>query len=316
MAQLRVLVLTNMYPTPEHPAFGTFVSDQVSSLRWLGVECDVLFLNPRESKLNYLWGPRRLRRHLGFREYDLIHAHYVFSGLIAATQRRLPVVLTQHGPEVFMYWTPPLCRLAARLADATIVVSPALAKYMPVPVTVIPCGVDLELFQPQPQAEARKALALSPQRKLVLFASEMRPEKHVEIAQAAVQRLQAAGEPVDLVITTGQPHERIPLYMNACDVLVLPSAGEGSPMVIKEALACNLPIVSTDVGDVADLIDGVEGCYLCERTVDDVADKLRLALAFGRRTAGRRRVEARFSQRRVAEQIVNVYEETLRHHGR
>ena len=315
MGDLRVLVLTNMYPTDTHPAFGTFVGEQVASLRDLGVDIDVLFINPRDGKANYLRGPATLRRQVAAKSYDLIHAHYVFCGLIAATQRRLPMILTHHGIEALTGWTAPLSRWASRMADVTIVTSPAMAKRMPGEVVVLPCGIDLELFREISQEEARRELDLPAGRKLALFAGEVRPEKRIEIAGGAVQRLKEAGEPVELIIAAGQPHDRVPLYMNACDALVLVSDYEGSPMVVKEAMACGLPIVSTDVGDVAQVMGDTEGCYLCRQEVNDVADKLRQALAFGRRTDGRQRVE-HLSQARIAERIVSVYEETLRRHGR
>lgn len=314
--RLRVLVLTNMFPTPQYPAFGTFVAEQVEALRRRGLDMDVLFINPRESKWNYARGPFLLRRQLARRSYDLIHAHYVFCGLIAVTQRRLPVVLTHHGIEVLAGWTAPLSRLASRLAQATIVTSPAMARRLPGRPAVIPCGIDLGLFRPMPQEEARRALDLPLGVKLVLFAGEPRPEKRLDLAKASVEavRRRWAG-PVELVIAAGQPHQRIPLYMNACDALILTSDYEGSPMVIKEAMACGLPIVSTDVGDAADVIGDTDGCYICRQDVEDIAEKLAMALAFGRRTDGRRRVE-HLSLDAVAERIHAVYEETLQRYGR
>jgi teichuronic acid biosynthesis glycosyltransferase TuaC len=310
MTEPRVLLVTNMYPTAELPAFGTFVAEQVASLRALGVEIDVLFINPRQGKLNYLRGPALLRRQMAAGRYDLIHAHYVFCGLIAATQRRLPLVLTHHGIEVLHGWTAPLARWASRLADVTIVTSPAMQAQLPGKVSVIPCGIDLDLFQPMERNEARRRLGLPAEKKLVLFAGELRPEKRVEIARAAVERLRQAGRPVELVIASGRPHSDIPLFMSACDALVLVSDYEGSPMVIKEAMACGLPIVSTDVGDVARVLGDTAGCYLCRQDAADVADKLSRALDFGRRTDGRRRVE-HLSLRRVAERVRAVYLETL-----
>ena len=186
---------------------------------------------------------------------------------------------------------------------------------MPGRVVVLPCGIDLELFTPVPQQQAREALGLPAERRLVLFAGELRPEKRVEIARAAVEQLRQAGDDVELVIAAGQSHERVPLFMSACDVLVLVSDYEGSPMVIKEAMACGLPIVSTDVGDVAEVVGDTAGCHLCRQDVDDVAGKLRLALAFGRRTAGRPRV-MHLSQPRIAERLVSIYREVSSGHGR
>jgi glycosyltransferase involved in cell wall biosynthesis len=112
------------------------------------------------------------------------------------------------------------------------------------------------------------------------------------------------------VVVSNQPPELVPLYMNACDVLVLASRKEGSPQVVKEAMACNLPIVSTAVGDVAEVIGGIEGCHICTADPQDIAEKLVAALTFGRRTDGRKRVRD-LSIDRVAERIVQAYEQVL-----
>jgi len=142
-----------------------------------------------------------------------------------------------------------------------------------------------------PQEEARRRLGLPLDRRLVLFAGIVRPEKRLDVIEAAVRILRDEDEDVELVVATGESHERIPLYMNACDVFALASDYEGSPVVIKEAMACNLPIVSVDVGDVAQVIAGTEGCYVCRREPADMARMLGLALGRGQRTDGRRVIQ-------------------------
>ncbi|NOZ27279.1 MAG: glycosyltransferase family 4 protein [Chloroflexi bacterium] len=303
---MHVLLVTNMYPTPDRPAAGIFVAEQVASLERLGVTFDVLYVDGRRSSLNYAWGVPRLWAQLRRARYDLIHAHYVFSGWIARLQWGRPLVLTHHGIEVLTGWTAPLCRWASRWADQVIVVSQAMQRALaPIPSHVIPCGVDLTLFRPGDRAAARAALGLEPDRPLVLFAGDLRPEKRYPLAQAAVAHLRAMGTDAALVTLTGQPHDRVPLYMQACDVLILTSTHEGSPMVVKEAMACNLPVVSVDVGDVAEVIGGTEGCVVAEADPEKLAMGLQRALAHGR-TNGRAAVE-RFDLDRVARQVLEVY---------
>jgi len=310
---MRVLVVTNMYPSGASPALGTFVRDQVDSLRAKGVRVDVLFVNGPERTLNYLTGILRyvwrMLRH--GREYDLVHAHYVFSGLIARLQWSLPVILTHHGIEVVWGWQGPLSRWVSRWVDRVVVTSRAVADSLgQTGATIIPCGIDLDLFRPMPQGEARSRLGLDPGGRYVVYAGRTGPEKRLEIIEEAVARLQVNDPGIRLLLLTKKAHRVVPLYLNAADVLVLASDFEGSPMVVKEAMACNLPVVSTDVGDVADVIGETEGCYLCRQTPEDVADKLALALSFGRRTEGRAAVK-QLSLPAIADRIIEVYREVL-----
>ncbi len=304
---LRVLVVANLYPHPGAPAFGTFVYDEVEALRALGVGVDVFFVNGKESKTNYLRAYRPFWQQLRARPYRLLHAHYALSGIVAAAQRRLPLVVTFHGSEVKIGFTAILSRLLARRASAVIVTSRWVQRALNWPrATVIPPGINLDMFRPVPQAEARQALGLSLSRRYVLFAGQMRPDKRVPVIRQAVNLLQDEGIDVELLIVSGRPHRQVPLYMNAADVLVLVSDYEGSPMVIKEAMACNLPIVSGDLGDARMVIGDTVGCYLCDRSVEDTAAKLKSALAFGRRTNGRERMAA-YSLANSAARVQAVY---------
>jgi len=303
---LSVLVVTNMYPDAENPDFGTFVQEQVEGLRARGVEIDVLIVGGKRRKLSYVGGVRRFRRRMHERQYDVIHAHYVFSGMIARLQRRSPLVVSYHGEPAKLVGF--LSKWLAPFVDAVTVTS--LAHKTQIgrqDAYVVPCGVDLELFTPMPKEEARQRLRLPQDKKLVLFAGLVRSEKRLDIIRAAVDLVHLEDEKVELVIATRQPHDVMPLYMNACDVLMLASDYEGSPVVIKEAMACNLPIVSTDVGDVAQVIGGTEGCYVCQQDPKDMAQKIKLALARGQRTDGRRAVHSLSSDQTV-ESILRIYE--------
>lgn len=310
---MKVLVLTNMYPTPDRPFHGTFVEKQVESLRQEGVEVDVLYVDGVSSKLNYIWGFPRLWAKLLTNHYDLIHAHYVFSGIIARAQFVCPVVLTHHGSQVFQGWQAPLCRVVTPFVDRAIVVSREMKEKGNLSKScVIPCGVDFELFKPIPQKRARQELGLPLDKRLVLYSGEyFRPIKRFDIVQAAMKLLQGRNPDAELVLVAKKPLKEVPKYMNACDVLVLVSDGEGSPMVIKEAMACNLPIVSVPAGDVPEVIAGTEGCYLCSQDPEDVADKLELALRWGKRTDGRRKV-GYMEIGVISRKLVSLYQDLLR----
>lgn len=310
---MRVLVFTHMYPTTKNPAWGIFVQQQVESLIREGVQVEVLHIDTTKSKWLYLWSFLPLIIKAYKEKYDLVHAHYVFAGLVARSQFRTPIVVTHHGDEALLGWQSPLCWLVSRLVDKTIAVSQPIKDAINLPGTaVIPCGVDFDLFKPMDQSEARIALGLPQEKKLILFVGDISKSlKRADLVQDTVSYLQSQGKKVDLVIAYKQPYQTIPLYMNACDVMVLPSEREGSPQVVKEAMACNLPIIVSDVGDVKDVIAGVENCFICKRDVMDIAEKITVVLQNPCRTNGRE-MTSRYELSAIAKRIISVYEEVTR----
>ena len=300
-----------MYPSRKRRYFGIFIEEQVASLRNEGIEVDVLFVNGLENKLNYLWGIFRLWGRLLTHRYDLIHAHYVFSGMIARTQFLCPVVLTHHGPE-FWNWQFTPCRVITPLVDKVILVSQEMYDRLKFEkAQVIPCGIDFDLFKPMPKEKAREELGLPQDKKLILWVGEYtRPEKRFDIVQEAVALAQQKDPTIEFLLVAGQPHHTIPKFMNAGDVLLLTSDAEGSPMVIKEAMACNTPIVSVPVGDVAEVIGGTDGCYICTQDPTDVAEKLHIALAYGKQTDGREKT-GHLELSQIAKKIITQYQEVL-----
>lgn len=309
---MRVLVVTNMYPSAGNPSSGVFVEDQVESLRKIGVEVEVFMVEGQKNRLNYATGVPQLWNHLLLNKYDLLHAHYVFSGVVARAQWRHPVVLTHHGYEVFTSWEANLCRRVTPWFDQVLVMSQEMKDRLGYPkAQVIPCGVDLERFRPLPREQARTALGLPQEKKLVLWAGDpQRREKRIDLVQAATALMREEDPLVELVLLSGKPHDDVPMYMNACDVLLLVSNAEGSPMVVKEALACNLPIVSTPVGDVPSLIGETTGCYICTQEPGDIAEKAKLVLNELKRICGRGAVK-HLSLDSTARRVLGVYEEVL-----
>jgi teichuronic acid biosynthesis glycosyltransferase TuaC len=316
---MKVLTLTNMYPTENNPQFGIFVREQVESLRACGVEIDVLFVNGREGRLRhkgYLTAVPRLWAQLMNHRYDLIHAHYVFSGMIARAQFRLPLVLTHHGPELRDPFQGKLCRATRGWADELIVVADWMVSVLDPrrecsDIHVIPCGVDLSLFRPMSQAECRTRLGLKQDARYVLFAGNTWDErKRYRLVEAAVEKLRSANPDIELLTVCGQSHDVIPLYMNAADVFAMTSVLEGSAQVVKEAMACNLPVVATDAGDNWNVIGSTDGCFKADDSVDKIAANLLLAMSPPRRTTGRQAVN-RFGIDAIARSVLDVYEGAL-----
>ena len=320
MALYRVLVMTNLWPTESDPGYGSFVRAQMESLRPLGVEFDLFFINGRESRWNYLRAVGDLRRRLKRQRYDLIHAHFGLSGLVARCQFKLPVVVSFMGDDVLGRprrdgGITPTGRfyqissfLLARLVAAVIVKSPEMKHRLGMESAhVIPNGIDLDLFHPIDRAEARRALGLDPAKKFILFPYDpAEARKRYDLVEAAEALARAEIPGIKILLARGVPRHLMPLYMNAADVLVVASMFEGSPNAVKEAMAVNLPVVSVDVGDVADLFGSAEGNVLVARNAEAIAAGIIEVCRRGARSQGRERI-ARLAMPNVARQIVDVY---------
>lgn len=262
----KILLVTNMYPHPDQPSQGAFVQHQVMALRRFGHHVDVLHILGYRTRWNYLTAAWRVFASTLTTRYDIVHAHYGLSGIPSLFRWRTPLVLTLHGSDALVGRLQPLVsRIAGRLADAVIVVSKKICSV--VPGEILPCGVDLEAFQPMGRLEARRKLGLPTDRRLILFPFDpQRRVKRYNLAERAVQLLADDGEKAELLAVHGVPNEKMPCYYNACNAMILCSHSEGSPTSVKEALACNLPVVSVDVGDVAELLDGLPGARICQPT--------------------------------------------------
>ena len=316
-------MVTSVWPTPEHPEHAPFVVRQVQFLRKLGVDVDVFHVNGRKSPKTYARRWMEVQHRLTRGSYDLVHAQWAQSALVALP-KRIPLVVTFRGSDVegivgvnrrylASGWVlRKIAQNVARVANEAIVVAARLARLLPKrDYHVIPSGLDLDLFQPGSRTEARARLALKADRRYVLFAaSPDNPVKRYGAARAAVERLDNRYG-AELISAGGIEPHLMPLYMNACDVLLLTSAHEGSPNVVKEALACNLPVVSTDVGDVGERIRDLDGCVLSSSADPDV-----LARALAEILDRRERISGRVAVKDLNESIlthrvVSVYERAL-----
>jgi glycosyltransferase involved in cell wall biosynthesis len=302
---VKVLVATAMYPTPDRPASGTFVRTQVESLRGIGVDAEPFVFDGPNRKLMYFTAIALLRRRLEERDVDIVHAHYSYVGAVARAQRAVPVVLTFHGDDLlgtigangrqtlFSRGVVFGGKVLARRIDAVVVQNQKMAALLRSHpnVHVIPHEVDLDLFRPAGRDEARRLLGLDLDRRYVLFASP--PDiavKRFPLAQEAVESLRRRDPSVELLVVFKETQARLALYMSACDALVFSSYQEGSPNIVKQAMACNLPIVATDVGDVAEVIGDTEGCFVVDPDAHAFADRLQAILLSRMRTRGRERV--------------------------
>jgi glycosyltransferase involved in cell wall biosynthesis len=309
---VRILCVTNLYPSPQRPGHGAFVWQQVEQLRRLGHTVDVINILGFQSKMNYLRCALDVMRMTSAVSYDIVHAHYGYSAYPAMFRLQAPLVITLHGSDVLGNIFERLCtRAVSHFADAVIVVSEGMRRR--IPGIVIPCGVDLGVFKPYDRDEARARLRWPKDRHIVLFPFDpARRLKRYDLARASVERLVQEGVDAELMTVFNLANGEMPWCYSAADAMLLCSDREGSPTSVKEALACNLPVVATEVGDVAELLSGVAGTRICPQDVGAIVRNLREVLDGSRRREFQGRVAmARYDQVLTVEKIVGVYTEVL-----
>lgn len=318
---MRVLVVTNMYPEATAPHRGVFVKQQVEALSAAGVEVHVECIAGLRGVADYLLGRWRVARRVREFHPDVVHGHFGYSGL-AALGQGLPSVLTLHGSDlrrggqrrVRHRFGAELTRVMARLASRVIVqtfsmredLGPRIASR----VRVVPNGVDESLFCPRPAEDARSRLGVGASEVVLLFVDAgATANKRRDVAESVVQQLVNRGHQARLLVATGVRPPDMPWYYAAADVLLMTSDHEGSPMCVKEALACGTPVVSVPVGDVQNVIDSAERGAIAPRDPGRLADAV---LAVSARLSPRRSLlPPRLRAESVAGQLIEIYDEVL-----
>jgi glycosyltransferase involved in cell wall biosynthesis len=309
----------------ENPARGSFIRTQVEYLKRAGIDIEVFVVKKRSRKLMYPVAALELRKRLTDPTIDIVHAHFSYVGMIARLQWKVPVVVSYCGDDVLGTVGPDghltfFSRVAAfagrilgNYADAVIVKSQQMARGLSRKnVHVIPNEVDMETFQPVEKEHARAILGLDAGKKYLLFAANPKiAVKRFPLAQRIAEQLKQRDPSVELLVVYKEPQERLALFMNACDALIFPSYQEGSPNIVKQSMACNLPIIATNVGDVPEIIGNTDGCYICRPDVNEFVGRLSELLAHPKRTQGRSRVQ-HLTGPMVARQVIDVYEQVLR----
>lgn len=303
---MRILIVANQ----NSGTFSPFVAEQASALQQAGVEVD--FFGVHGHGLGgYLSNFPLLKRKISAYHPDLIHAHYGLSGLLANLQRRVPVVTTYHGSDIHSRGLNLfLSRLAIHLSAYNIFISPQLLQMAGCRrsrATILPCGVNINLFHELDKKTARRQLGWHEAAKIVLFAGAFdNAVKNAALAKQAIAQL----DDVQLKELKGYSRQEMSLLFNAADCLLMTSHREGSPQVIKEAMSSGCPIVSVEVGDVATLLQGVEGCYIVPRCAHDIATAITNVLNDGQRTNGRSLIVQRgLSNEQTANRLIEIYKQ-------
>jgi len=312
-APVRVLVVTNFEPDEEAPQRGRWVHDQVEEVRRHGVEVEVFSFPPGRGE--YIPATRRLRALLRHQRFDLVHAHYGLAGWVARLAGARPLIVTFHGTDVRHHIVGPLSRRLAWRLDLVAAVSRKLFApedgrpgLPPVPGSaVLPCGPALDRFGPLPRRRARTELGLDPERPYLFFpANPKRPEKRhdraAELAAACGAELLSGGsiEP-----------ERMPLWLNAANAVLVTSDYEGFGMAAVEALACGVPVLSTPVGIAPYALGGIDGCLCARFDVATWSAAARPHLAAEDPRVGGASRAASLSAARMAERVIAAYRDVI-----
>lgn len=311
-----------------------FVTEQGDSIRQLGHTIEYFAVRG-----NYILAVRDLKRKIREFQPDIIHAHYGLSAITAELQSLVPVVTTFHNGETLNKGVNLLTSLCSLRAKHVVYVAQHiynLVYFKHKKYSIIPCGVNMEDCVAMNQKEAREQLGFEKGVKYILFGGGFdNLRKNYALLRDAVEHIeQQAWIPVEggercgnivCLEMKGLSRAECVLRMNACDLFALPSHSEGSPQALKEAMACNCPIIATDMADVKHLLGDLSGHYLLrnpqptherwdadERSLDEMVELLKQALAFGGRTNGRERIIALgLSNEQVAKQLESIYESVL-----
>ncbi len=302
---MRILVVASF----NKGRFAPFVVEQAEALKRQDCTVDGFGLQGK-GLVGYVKNLPVLQRKIKAFRPDVIHAHYGLSGLFANLQRQVPVVTTYHGSDINERKVLPFSKMAMRFSAWNVFVSPKTieiaqpkGKY-----TLLSCGIDMTELQLTGKNEARRKMGLEADKKYVLFAGAFDNQvKNSPLAKETVWALK--DDYIDLMELKGYSRKEVTLLMCAADVLLMTSFSEGSPQVIKEAMACGCPIVSVDVGDVRERTEGIEGCYVSEtRNPQELAVLLKKALAFQGKTRGREKLLAdRLDNESVARRLMVIY---------
>jgi len=324
---LHVLHIVSDLPSKDRPHKQPFIQSQIDSLIKLGLKIDIYNLTRTfgDNSFKYFKGIIGLRKKMNLTAYDLVHAHYSYCGGVGMLQRKVPMIVSLMGSDLLgdtkidgslsirgridKLITP----IVTSKADHIIVKSKNMAKYVRFNqnISVLPNGVDFQLFRPMNQIESKQYFGFNEDEEIVLFVGDPNLAiKNFRLAKAGIDRFKGKIDNLRLWIFHNRPQSDLALAMNAADVLLFTSYREGSPNIIKEAMATNLPIVSVDTGDVQEVINETRHCYMCEYIAEDVADKVAAVLEKRERSNGREKI-GHLRIEKIAERLINIYDKIL-----
>ena len=304
---MKVLIVASGNSTSTSP----FILEQVNSLRQISIEIEY-FLIKGKGWFGYLKNLFLLNKKLKNNDFDLVHAHYGLSGLLATLQRKVPVIITFHGSDINIKKNYKWSFLASRMSSKNIFVhknQPGRLKFDLEVKDIIPCGINLEIFHPKDKIISRKKLRWSQNKIYILFSSSFdNPVKNVDLAYESIKNI----KDTSLIELKNYNKEEISNLMNAADLLLVTSFSETGPLIVKEAVACNCPVVSTDVGSVKEVISNRTNSYITSYSAKEIESAIIKILNSKGINSNNNTDLKEYSLNHVALKIKKVYQETLR----
>lgn len=303
----------------EHFEIAPFIKSQGESLKREGLSLEYYHIKGKGIR-GYVKNIKPLREKIKKFDPDVLHAHYSLTGWVAwMANSSKPRILSLMGSDTYGSVNEPGKKgiftlfmifqvFLIQLFYSNIIVKSEYLKksvWRKKSVYVIPNGVNFARFKPMDKRECRDKLGLPHDKKIILFMGNKKEvRKNFALVEQAADRLKEK----NLLVCTPYPvsHENVPIYLNACDVLAFPSFKEGSPNVVKEAMACNCPIVASNAGDIVEVLSGTDGCYITSLEANDMAEKLENAFEFNKKTNGRQNIE-HMNERVIATKLITIY---------
>lgn len=317
---MKVLHVTTNYPTPEYPIFGIFVKEQVDSLREAGAECDVFYCDGQGKGFRkYITYVPKLWRRALFGGYDIIHCHHALSAIIlcltGAPLFKKVVLSYQNDPS--NEWGDGFFRFFNLLFKAFIFKNP-LGRYASCKkVHYIPNGCNENFFVPMDRDECRKRLGWDARKKYLIYMdsnkgirTQKRRDRFVDTVSILVDKY---GYDAEMVEMRNVARELVPIYLNASDLHLISSDFEGSPNSVKECMMCNVPVVSTDVGNVREMIGDIPGAYVVDGfSAESLASACDEALRGAQPFEGRKALlDKGYGMSAVARRILDLYDKIM-----
>ena len=295
-------------------AVSPFIIEQVESLKKIDIHIEY-FLIKGKGWTGYLKSLSKLKKKIKNKKFNLIHAHYGLSGLLATLQRKIPVIITFHGSDININKNYKWSFIASRLSSKNIFVhkdQPKKLKVMLNEKDIIPCGINLKIFQPKDKVALRKKLDWDQKKVYILFSSSFdKPVKNVNLAYKSTQNIKNS----ELIELKNYTKIELSNLMNAADLLLVTSFSETGPLIVKEAIACNCPVVSTDVGDVKEIIVKRKNSFVTSYNPKEIEAVIKKVIKLKKPVPKDELTLQEYDLNYAAQRIKVVYQECLKNNG-